>query len=55
MISLGSKDWKGAVMNFNFAKSFEPNAAIIKQKLAEAQAGLPKPPGPGGGPPPKWP
>ena len=53
MISLGSKDWKGAAMNFNFAKSFEPNAAIIKQKLAEAQAGLPKPPGPGGGPPPK--
>ncbi len=47
MISLGSKDWKGAVMNFNFAKSFEPNAAAIKQKLAEAQAGLPKPGGPG--------
>jgi DnaJ-class molecular chaperone len=47
MISLGSKDWKGAVMNFNFAKSFEPNAAVIKQKLAEAQAGLPKPGGPG--------
>ncbi len=49
MISLGSKDWKGAVMSFNFAKSFEPNAAIIKQKLAEAQAGLtaskPAPPG----------
>jgi DnaJ-class molecular chaperone len=51
MISLGSKDWKGAVMNFNFAKSFEPNSAIIKQKLAEAQAGLPKPPTPGGPPP----
>lgn len=49
MISLGSKDWKGAVMSFNFAKSFEPDAAIIKQKLAEAQAGLaaakPAPPG----------
>jgi DnaJ-class molecular chaperone len=45
MICLGGKDWKGAVMNFNFAKSFEPNAAIIKQKLAEAQAGMPKPPG----------
>jgi hypothetical protein len=45
MICLGSKDWKGAVMNFNFAKSFEPNAAMIKQKLAEAQAALPKPPG----------
>jgi DnaJ-class molecular chaperone len=47
MFSLGSKDWKGAVMNFNFAKSFEPDSAIIKQKLAEAQAGLPKPSGPG--------
>jgi DnaJ-class molecular chaperone len=47
MISLGSKDFKGAVMNFNFAKSFEPNSAVIKQKLAEAQAGLGKPGGPG--------
>jgi hypothetical protein len=26
-------------MNFNFARSFEP-AAVINQKLAEAQAGL---------------
>jgi DnaJ-class molecular chaperone len=43
MISLSSKDWKGAAMNFNFAKSFEPNSAVIKQKLAEAQASLPKP------------
>jgi DnaJ-class molecular chaperone len=49
MISLASKDWKGATMNFNFARSFEPNSAIIKQKLAEAQAGLGKPGGPGGG------
>jgi DnaJ-class molecular chaperone len=47
MISLGSKDYKGAAMNFNFAKSFEPNSAVIKQKLAEAQAGLGKPGGPG--------
>jgi DnaJ-class molecular chaperone len=47
MISLGNKDWKGASMSFNFAKSFEPNSAIIKQKLAEAQAGLAKPGGPG--------
>ena len=47
MMSMGSKDWKGAAMNFNFAKSFEPNSAIIKQKLAEAQAGLAKPGGPG--------
>lgn len=46
MISLGRKDFKGAVMNFNFARSFEPQAAIIQQKLAEAQAGLAKPAGP---------
>jgi DnaJ-class molecular chaperone len=46
MISLGRKDWKGAVMNFNFARTFEPNSAIINQKLAEAQAGLGKPGGP---------
>jgi DnaJ-class molecular chaperone len=49
MISLTSKDWKGAIMSFNFARSFEPNSAIIKQKLAEAQAGLGKPGGSGGG------
>jgi DnaJ-class molecular chaperone len=48
MISFNNKDWKGAVMSFNFAKSFEPNSAIIKQKLAEAQAGLGKPGGAGG-------
>lgn len=49
MISLGSKDWKGAVMNFSFAKSFEPHSQIILQKLAEAQAGLGKPGGRPGG------
>jgi DnaJ-class molecular chaperone len=47
MLSLGSKDWKGAVMNFNFARSFEPNAAVINQKLGEAQAALGKPGGSG--------
>jgi DnaJ-class molecular chaperone len=47
MISLGRKDFKGAMMNFNFARSFEPNAAIINQKLGEAQAALGKPGGPG--------
>jgi len=47
MLSLGGKDFKGAVMNFNFARSFEPNSAIIKQKLGEAQAALGKPGGPG--------
>jgi curved DNA-binding protein CbpA len=39
MMSLGKKDWKGAVMNFNFAKTFEPNSAVIAEKLAEAMAG----------------
>jgi DnaJ-class molecular chaperone len=38
MMCLGQKDWKGAVMNFNFARSFEPAAAVISEKLAEAQA-----------------
>lgn len=46
MICLGRKDWKGAVMNLNFARTFEPAAPIIAEKLAEAQAGLgPKGPG----------
>jgi DnaJ-class molecular chaperone len=48
MISLARKDFKGAVMNFNFARTFEPNAAVINQKLSEAQAGLGKPGGPTG-------
>lgn len=47
MLSLGSKDFKGAVMNFNFARSFEPKSAVINQKLGEAQAALGKPGGPG--------
>jgi DnaJ-class molecular chaperone len=47
MICLGSKDWKGAVMNFNFARTFEPASMLIAQKLAEAQAGLGKPAGTG--------
>jgi DnaJ-class molecular chaperone len=38
MMSLGKKDWKGAVMNFNFAKTFEPNSPVIAEKLAEALA-----------------
>lgn len=44
MMCLGKKDWKGAVMNFNFAKTFEPNTAVINEKLAEAQAALKAPP-----------
>jgi DnaJ-class molecular chaperone len=47
MLSLARKDFKGAVMNFNFARSFEPQAVIINQKLGEAQAALGKPGGPG--------
>jgi DnaJ-class molecular chaperone len=47
MLSLAKKDFKGAVMNFNFARSFEPQAAVINQKLGEAQAALGKPGGPG--------
>jgi DnaJ-class molecular chaperone len=47
VLSLAKKDFKGAVMNFNFARSFEPGAAVIKQKLGEAQAALGKPGGPG--------
>jgi curved DNA-binding protein CbpA len=38
MVCFGNKDWKGAVMNFNFAKSFEPGSTVIAEKLAEAQA-----------------
>jgi len=34
------KDWKGAVLNLNFARSFEPDAAVLAEKLAEAQAAL---------------
>jgi len=43
MVCFGNKDWKGAVMNFNFARSFEPDAPLIAEKLAEAQAAA-KPP-----------
>jgi curved DNA-binding protein CbpA len=39
MMSLGKKDWKGAVMNFNFAKTFDPDSPVIAEKLAEAMAG----------------
>jgi curved DNA-binding protein CbpA len=38
MICLGKKDWKGAIMNFNFARAYEPNAPVLLAKLAEAQA-----------------
>lgn len=45
VISLARKDFKGAAMNFQFARSFEPKSAIINQKLGEAQAALGKPGG----------
>ena len=51
MISLGRKDWKGAVMSFNFARTYEPANPLIAQKLSEAQAALGKPGGAGGTPP----
>jgi curved DNA-binding protein CbpA len=38
MVCLGKKDWKGAVMNFNFAHSFEPGSRLVADKLAEAQS-----------------
>ena len=38
MMCLGQKDWKGAAMNFNFARTFEPNSPVIAEKLAEALA-----------------
>ena len=34
----GRKDWKGAVLNFNFAKNFEPKAALLAEAIAEATA-----------------
>jgi len=37
MVCLGKKDWRGAVMNFNFAHSFEPSP-LVSEKLAEAQS-----------------
>lgn len=49
MVCLGRKDWKGAVMNFNFAKTFEPGAAVVLEKLAEAQAAQGPAPGRAGG------
>jgi DnaJ-class molecular chaperone len=50
MICFDRKDWKGAVMSFNFARAFEPGAELIVQKLGEAQAALGKPGGAGGTP-----
>ena len=44
MIALRNRDWKGAVLNFNFARTFEPAAAVIAEKLAEAKAAAEKPP-----------
>lgn len=42
MIALGNKDFKGAALNFNFARTFEPGATVIAEKLAEAKAGAGK-------------
>ncbi len=40
MSCLGSKDWKGAVMNFNFARNFAPDAPVLLERLGEASAQL---------------
>jgi curved DNA-binding protein CbpA len=40
VMCLTKKDFRGAVMNFNFAKNYEPAGAVIAEKLAEAQAGV---------------
>ena len=53
MSCVGRKDWKGAVLNFTFAKNFEPASALLGERLAEASAlakANPKP-----GPPPGTP
>lgn len=44
MVCIGKKDWKGAIMNLNFARTFEPTAVVIAEKLAEAHAGAKGPP-----------
>ncbi len=38
MVCLGKKDWKGAVMNFQFAKNFEPSSQLVVDKLGQAQS-----------------
>jgi curved DNA-binding protein CbpA len=40
MACLGRKDWKGAVLNLTFARNFEPGAALLGERLAEANQGL---------------
>jgi hypothetical protein len=43
MISMGNRDFKGAVLNFNFGRAYEPDSSIILEKLAEAKAAADKP------------
>ena len=38
MACAADKDWKGTVLNLTFARTFEPGAAVIAEKIAEAQA-----------------
>jgi curved DNA-binding protein CbpA len=35
---VAAKDWKGAVLNFTFAKNFEPAAVVLAEAIAEATA-----------------
>ena len=43
VIALGNRDFKGAVLNLNFARTFEPASTVIAEKLADAKAGAEKP------------
>jgi curved DNA-binding protein CbpA len=43
VIALGNRDFKGAALNLNFARTFEPDSTIVAEKLAEAKAGAAKP------------
>ncbi len=39
MVSFGRKDWKGAVMNFNFARNFEPTRAGDQREAGRGPGG----------------
>ncbi len=39
MVCLGRRDFKGALLNFGFARSFEPSSPQIAERIAEAEAG----------------
>ena len=39
MVCLGRKDWKGAVMNFNFARNFEPDRPADRRAAGRGPGG----------------